>query len=353
IFNTDSVPKVEYKSELYNKATHVFHFHSWVPLGIDFENISASPGITFLSQNLLGTAVTTGGYIYNRNQRTGKSFITMAVETRYPAFDMHIDYGGRRDSIVKNVSEPLLAKWQELNIQADVRLPLKWTHTFWLRTFQPSIGLSWKSLKMKEEIPVSFNHNNILAVDYSLTATNMMKVSLRDIYPCWAQQLEIKFSSTLSGKERNRIFSGQAFLDFPGFSKHHGFRLYGSYQKKTENYYTFTDDIIFPRGYSEIFRDEITSLSALYTMPWGYPDWQLKHILYIKRIKTSWFFDYARSFGNLLPNVFSSEGVDLTMEFTLFNFIAPFDAGLRTAYLNEEGNLKFQFLFAINLNSLY
>ncbi|MDP4223426.1 MAG: hypothetical protein Q8868_08940, partial [Bacteroidota bacterium] len=45
IFNTDSVPKVEYKSELYNKATHVFHFHSWVPLGIDFENISASPGI--------------------------------------------------------------------------------------------------------------------------------------------------------------------------------------------------------------------------------------------------------------------------------------------------------------------
>jgi hypothetical protein len=202
---------------------------------------------------------------------------------------------------------------------------------------------------MDDDISLDFDHDKIIALNYYLTATNIMKTSQRDIYPRWGQQLQVNFNDTPFGNGINKIISGQVTLDFPGIVRHHGLRLYGGYQKKTENYYTFSDYIVFPRGHNQISAKEISSFSALYTMPLFYPDWQLDHFLFIKRLKSSVFYDYAKTTNK----VFSSTGLDLTMDFTMFNFIAPFDAGLRSAYIPETGKLKFELLFALNLNSIY
>jgi hypothetical protein len=353
IFNTDSVPGVAYESKPYRKALNLFHFHSWIPIGIDIQNVSASPGVTLLSQNLLGTTVTAMGYLYDRNQRNGKYYLSITNESVYPAIDFNLDYGDRRDIQIINLNDTIPIKWKELNLSAGLGLPLKWSHNLWLRTFQPSISLNYKYLRMDEAIPMHFTHDKIIAVNYFLKAANMMKTSLRDLYPHWGQQLQINFNNTPFENGYNTIFAGQVTLDFPGIARHHGLRLYGGYQKKTENYYTFSDYIIFPRGYDQIFRNEIVNFSALYSMPLFSPDWQLKHFLFIKRFKTSVFYDYARSADQVLPRVFSSTGFDLTMDFSLFNFIAPFDAGLRSAYISETGKMKFQVLFTLNLNSIY
>jgi hypothetical protein len=180
-----------------------------------------------------------------------------------------------------------------------------------------------------------------------------MKTSLRDLYPRWGQQLQVDFNNTPFEEGINSIFALQMTLDFPGIERHHGLRLYGGYQKKIENYYTFSDYIIFPRCYDQIFRNEIVSLSALYSLPLFSPDWQLKHFLYIKRIDTAVFYDCAMSTDKTIPNYFSSTGLDLTMDFCIFNFIAPFNAGLRSAFIPETGKIAFQVLFAVNLNSIY
>ena len=59
----DSVISVPKK---YNKALHLFNFHSWLPLYVDYlnpeftfdpEHIPVSPGISLISQNRLSTAV--------------------------------------------------------------------------------------------------------------------------------------------------------------------------------------------------------------------------------------------------------------------------------------------------------
>jgi len=353
IFNTDSVPKVEYESKPYRKAGNLFNFHSWAPIGIDFQNATVSPGVTLLSQNLLGTNITTLGYLWDRNQRTGKYFLSMTNESFFPAIDFNLDYGGRRDIKINASNDSIPASWKELNISAGLRLPLKWTHNFWTRTFQPSISLNYKNLKMDESVPMNFIHEQIIAVKYALTATNLMKTSLRDLYPRFGQQLQLNFNNTSFETGFNSIFAGQATMDFPGIARHHGLRLYGAYQKKTENDYTFSDYIILPRGYEQIFRNEIASFSAIYSMPLFSPDWQLNHFMYVKRVKTAVFYDYARSADQMLPRVFSSTGIDLTMDFSLFNFIAPFDAGIRSIYIPETGKMKFQVLFSINLNSIY
>jgi hypothetical protein len=309
--------------------------------------------VTLLSQNLLGTTVTALGYQYNRNERSGKYFLSMTNESLYPAIDVSVDYGGRKDNSIWVSNDTVPEIWNELNISAGLRLPLNWTHNTWIRSFQPAVGMNYKNLKMDESVPAEFDHGQIIAVNYSLIASNEIKTSQRDIYPRWGQKLQLNYNHTPFDDGSNSIFAGQMTMDFPGFGKHHGLRLYGSYQKKNVTFYSFSDFIIFPRGYNSIFRDKIYSFSAMYSMPLFYPEWQVGHLLYFKRFKTSFFYDFAKSTDTLLPQFFSSVGLDFTSDFSLLNLIAPIDAGLRSIYIPETGKMKFELLFSLNFGAMY
>jgi hypothetical protein len=353
IFNTDSVPENNYGSKPYSKILNLLNFHSWAPLGIDLQNFSAAPGVTFLSQNLLGTTVTATGYLYNRNERTGKTYLSVSNESLYTAFDINADYGGRKDFGVYTRNDSVPEKWKELNLSVGVRLPLNWIHNSWIRSFQPGVALNYKHLKMDESVPFGFDHDQIIALNYSMIASNEIKTSQRDIYPRWSQLLELNYSNTPFISSSNALFAGQVTMDFPGIGRHHGLRLYAGYQKRTEDVYPFSDMIIFPRGYTEITRDEIYSCSAMYSMPLFYPEWQIGQLMYFKRFKTTLFYDFARSTDNLLPRSFSSAGIDLTADFSFLNFIAPFEAGLRSIYNTETRKMKFEFIFSVNFGGIY
>jgi hypothetical protein len=353
IFNTDSVPENKYVSKPYSKFLNQLNIHSWAPIGIDLQNFSVAPGVTVLSQNLLGTTVTAIGYQYNRNEKTGKTYLSVSNESLYTAFDINADYGGRRDFGIYTDNDSVPEKWNELNISAGLRLPLNWTHNTWIRSFQPSVVMNYKNLKMDASVPFGFDHDQIVAVKYSLIASNEIKTSQRDIYPRWSQLLQLNYSNTPFINSSNSIFAGQLTMDFPGIGRHHGLRLYAGYQKRTEDFYPFSDIIIFPRGYTEITRDEMYSYSVTYTMPLFYPEWQIGQLMYFKRFKTSFFYDFARSNDSLLPGSFSAIGLDLTSDFSFINLIAPLDAGLRTIYQPETGDVKFELLFSLNFGGMY
>ncbi len=285
IFNTDSVPKIKYESRPYRKVLNLFNIHSWAPVGIDMQNTTAAPGVTLLSQNLLGTTVTALGYQYNRNEKTGKYYLSVANESLYPAIDVSVDYGGRKDTGVYTENDSIPEKWDEFNLSAGLRLPLNWTHNYWIRSFQPGAGLTYKYLNMDESIPITFDHENIISAFYSLIASNEKKTSQRDIYPRWSQLLELNYNNTPFESSPNSIFAAQLTMDFPGIGRHHGLRFYGGYQKRIEDFYPFSDFIIYPRGYTDIKRDEIYSFSAMYTMPLFYPEWQVGHLLYLRDLR--------------------------------------------------------------------
>ncbi len=352
IYNPDSVPEIRYESKPYSKILNLFNFHSWAPLGIDLQNFTAAPGVTFLSQNLLGTTVTAMGYLYNRNEKAGKTYLSVNNESLYTAIDLNLDYGGRKDLGIYTENDSVPEKWRELNLSAGLRLPLNWTHNFWIRSFQPAVAINYKNLKMDESVPFKFDHDQIVAINYSMLASNTIKTSQRDIFPRWSQLLQLNYSSTPFSSS-NSLFAGQITLDFPGIGRHHGLRLYGAYQKRNEDFYPFSDLIIFPRGYTETTRDEIYSYSAMYSMPLFYPEWQIGQLCYFKRIKTTLFYDFARSTDKLQPRFLSSVGLDLTSDFSLLNLIAPFDAGLRSIYNPETGEMKFELLFSLNFGAIY
>ena len=352
IFKTDSVPKTEYPVRKYSKGLNLFNFHSWAPLSFDAQNVSASPGVTFLSQNLLSSSITKIGYAYDLNQQTGKYYLTYTYEGLYPAIDLNADYGLRR-AVYAEQKDTIPFKWNELNLSASVRLPLYWTHNTWFLGFQPSVGSAYKYLKMDKSSSLKFTHDRITSMEYSVYAYNQFKTSYRDLYPRWGQIIQFNFNNTPFGSGYNSILAGQAILYFPGILKHHGLRLYGGYQTKSVDYYIFSDIITYPRGYTDINLDQSASLSATYAFPLFYPDWRIGPVIYIQRFKMAAFYDYAWGPGQVPYPHYSSAGLDLTMDFNVLSFIAPFDAGLRTIYLPESASLQFQFLFSINISSIY
>ncbi len=285
--------------------------------------------------------------------KTGKFYLQYSYEGFYPAIDLSTDYGKRKGMFIKSEGDTVIASWNEFNISPAIRLPLKWSHKYWIRSFQPSLGMTFKKMEMDDLVSEGYDPDNIFTIDGKLLISNQMKTSYRDLFPRWGQEINLNYVLTPYRNITNYVFAGDLKFIFPGFLKHHSLELYAGYQKKVELYYHFPDYLVFPIGYTGITQNEIASLHSGYSFPISYPDWQLGHFLYIKRIKSTVFYDYAKGFDQQPYEKYSSTGIALRFDLSLFNFIAPFDVGMRTIYKPEERNFEFQFLFGIDLNSFY
>ena len=111
--------------------------------------------------------------------------------------------------------------------------------------------------------------------------------------------------------------------------------------------------IRFPRGYSGIDPDNAFSVSVAYALPLCYPDWHIGPVFYLKRIKAAAFYDYLIDVDTSPYTYYQTCGLDLTFDFHLFRWFVPFEAGLRTIYLPDDNRFEFEFLYSINLGSLY
>ena len=350
IFSPDSVPSHQYPEKRYHKALQLFNLHSWAPLNVDISNTKVYPGVMLFSQNLLSSSTLTAGYSYNLNEEAGKYSLAWSYQGLYPVFDLAADYGLRRTWYYIWDKQTLAVKWNEFNVSLNMSLPLKWTHNQWYQGVRPKVGAAWKNIN--RDIPFAYGimiDRNFLTLDYSLNIYNQEKMSYRDLYPRWGQVAEVNYLHSPFNKYPGSVFALEGVLYFPGILKHHGIRFYSGYQYRHEIYYRFSDFITYPRGYDNIYETKVLSLSLNYAMPLFYPDLSLGPVIYIKRVKATLFYDYARFFT--MPGThIQSAGMDLTADFHLFGHFIPFEAGLRSVYKPDVQQFVFQFLFNINLS---
>jgi hypothetical protein len=100
-------------------------------------------------------------------------------------------------------------------------------------------------------------------------------------------------------------------------------------------------------------------------MPLVYPDFNIASFLYIKRIRTALFYDFAQGTGNtyyentpvgLKPTVFhdyqenfSSEGFELMADFHIFRIPYMISGGVQSAWTRDSDKPVFKILFNIDL----
>ena len=105
------------------------------------------------------------------------------------------------------------------------------------------------------------------------------------------------------------------------------------------------------------------SIAVDYKFPVLYPDFSIGKLAYIKRLKSSLFYDYAwlsvpvqDENGKIYPNYnelkMKSFGLELTSDLHVLRFFAPIEIGFRTVYrpYPEFRDFQFNLLLAINFN---
>jgi hypothetical protein len=157
---------------------------------------------------------------------------------------------------------------------------------------------------------------------------------------------------------------------YPGFFIHHGFSLYTAVQQRDRGDFRSFNDVNLPIGWtvnnlpdwwSKADRDFIMTLSVRYIFPVFYPEWNISKLVYFKRVKAALFYDLGWIKGKEVQNGKTTEsyenrltsfGTDITADMHLFRFYAPFDAGVKIAYLPQIGKPAFQLLLSVDFTSL-
>ena len=164
--------------------------------------------------------------------------------------------------------------------------------------------------------------------------------------------MDISYRDTpFGGNDMGSIFGAQANFYFPGFVRHHGVKMYGGYQARNDKNlfaYPFSNIIAYPRGYTNIYDDDLVSLSLNYALPLWYPDFSFGSVIYLKRLKLNLFYDWANGKNQGYINSYQSTGAELTFNFHLLRFVAPIEMGIRSICYPSTGGWGFEFLYSVS-----
>jgi hypothetical protein len=364
-----------YSPQPYRKWQHLFKFHSWMPFYADIEQIKSDPtairpGVSILTQNLLSTLTSTIGYEYSQEK---KHVLHTKVTWKgwYPVFESQLDYGNRgiiskMGETVENPSS-IQPGMQFLN---TVSLPLRFSVGRFSQYFRPSFTSDYRNdnIYIKKDRAYDFGQTILSGRFYF---SNYHKYSYRDIYPKFAQIIDLNY--TFAPFDKTIYGTAGTFKTafyFPGILPNNGIKVRYEKEKQTPVLYIYGNRVPFPRGYKNIRAKEFQFFSVDYVLPVAYPDFNISSLLYLKRIRAGLFYDIVSgprsSFLSVTPNglkpfftynltnqfnkeSLSSFGLELLADFHLFRIPYMISGGVQTAWKSINEPPSFELLFNIDL----
>lgn len=359
---------LNYQSKAYRKLSHFFNFHSWAPAYISVNDYEIRPGFSLFSQNKLGTATANFGYDYDWSERSGKFRASVEYTGLFPIISAEINYGKRKSSyrLIQQEGDTVLVpfSWHELSYELETRVPIRFSQGKWSQLIQPSLEYSYKQIRHDDSTPSQFYEGFYHSMSYRFYAQNLLRYSELDLQPRWGQTMELVYkNSPQGGTKIGDLKAIQSYLYFPGLAKNQGLRIYNGFQQKaTDQSIYFSDVIRFPRGIQRISNTELYTFSADYVSPLCYPDWSLSRLLYLKRLRASLFYDFSSLKGetynsegdvySIYKKYLTSFGVELTADGHFLRLPAPVSLGLRSMYLLDFDQFRFEMLLSIDFGAI-
>jgi hypothetical protein len=385
-------------AERYSKW-NLINLHSWAPAYINIDDSEIYQGITLMSQNLLGTAVSRVGYNAAGSQSREKFNAGFTYRGWFPIIDFDIKWGNFNEEF-NNVytgqdeifTIDQLGKENHIKVETGIRVPLDLSSGKWSRLLQPRVSLSWQNISNRvyqqnmvgvlpdgglyetgETSLIEYPDLDYWALNYSLYFHNKQRGTSRDVNTRWGQTLSFIYKHTPAGNYNAGETLGAILrLYLPGIGKHHALTIGGGWQKKFNGdeisigspyrtFQRFSDVIGLPRGYTSIYNDELFVLNTTCQMPLWNPDWSLGGIAYIKRFRLNLFFDAARSNYQLdfiennekrkYSETLATSGIELMTDFHLFRFVLPFSVGYRGGWREENNSFFHEAVFSTSFDS--
>ncbi|MCP4551674.1 MAG: hypothetical protein GY834_06455 [Bacteroidetes bacterium] len=344
----------QFETKKYYKATGLLNFHSWAPVSINANTYDVKPGVSFMSQNTLSTAFATMGYEYNTNESVGRYYFNYSYQGFYPIIDIRFGTGKRRE-FVRDASDDIHnLLYNESNLETEIRLPIIFSKNKYYKGIWPSISMKSTFLSVDDDSPIQLIQNTVHSLNYRFYAYHRLRSSSRDLYPRWGQIIDLQHGNMpFQNENKSSISAVAAVLYFPGLIKHHGIKIYGGYQKRVDGFYTFPQIINYPRGFYNQLDIELYRSSINYKLPLMYPDINIGSLIYLKRLKLAFYYDYAFGKHPEGNTTYRSAGFELTSDFHFLSLQAPVDLGLRYIYNPDQNTYNFEFLFSVDFHSLY
>lgn len=366
---SDSI-KHEYTPVQYRKFQHPFRFHSWMPFYADIQEVSSDPtairpGVTILSQNTLSTLISSIGYEYSADKQN--VFHTRVIwQGIYPVFETQLYYGTLPviDKRWQNVSDPADIK-PGIGMLNTISLPLRFNNGKFTEFIRPSFAIDYQNhyIYLKENGSYDYGQTMYIA---RLFFSNYHVSAFRDIYPRWAQIADFNYCFAPFDKAiYGSTVSIKTAFYFPGIFANNGIKIRLEAEKQDAEYYFYRFYSSFPRGYTDIISKDIRFASADYVFPVVYPDLNIGSLLYLKRIRTGLFYDYAEGPGDSMyknsvdglkrlsdtsdKKTFSSYGIELLGDFHLLRIPYTISGGVQAAWKDLNQAPVVSILFNIDL----
>jgi hypothetical protein len=358
-----------YKPVPYRKWQHLFKFHSWMPFYADIEQLKADPtairpGISIMTQNQLSTLISSIGYEYSiEKNHVFHSRVTWAGW--YPVFESQLDYGNKPliDKSGENVSSPSEIL-PAISFSNTLSLPLNFSSGQFSEYLRPSLTSEYRNNYVYVKESGTYDYGQTI-LSGRLYFSNYYNQAIRDIYPRWAQIIDLNYSyAPFDTKIYGSAIIMKSAFYFPGFLPNNGIKIRFEREKQVSSKYFYGNKISFPRGYTNIFSKDMELLSVDYFMPLAYPDFNISSLLYIKRIRTSLFYDYASgpadSFYQItvkgLTSLYSAStvslksfGFELMADFHILRIPFMISGGVQTAWKNINETPTLELLLNIDL----
>lgn len=348
IYESGKNNQIQYKSEPYKKAAHIFNFHSWAPAYINYMAGENGAGISFMSQNELSTATTIIGYKFNMAENSGKVTADFSWKAWYPLIDLNASYGGR--TAITQSDVPVKYTFNETIISGGITLPMIFTGGKYYKGFNLQLHTSFNGISNNTSTDSTKLTGTFNSLDYSMYAYRYIKQSPKDMYPKWGQAVTFSFRHSPMGNNNiGSILSGGVHLYLPGLFKHHGFRFDLSTQTKYPGQYTYGNQIVLPRGYLFVNENVLSCVAVNYKFPIAYPDLSIGPLAYIKRIKANLFFDSGTGVTKGMKNIYQSTGIEMYSDLHFLRFVFPIELGFRFGYFTRDKRYFSDLLFSVNL----
>jgi hypothetical protein len=366
----ETEPLKTYVPIKYKKWQHLFGFHSWMPFYADIEEVQAHltavrPGFTLMSQNQLSTLTSSIGYEYS--DRLHKFHSQIIWEGWYPVYEAQIDYGNRPviNKPDASTGDPVTTD-PGIYFTNTLSLPLRFSTGKFHQFLQPSLSAIYHNnyIYVNEESRYDYGQTQVSGRFYFF---NYHTSSYRDIYPRWAQIADLNLSFYPNDKDfYGPLTTLRTAFYFPGFIPNNAFRIRYEYEFQTTSKFLRTNRANLPRGYKNIISEKLSYASVDYVSPLFYPDFNLGSLLYLKRIRSGLFYDFARGTNNYylkaletggsgidhvnrFTESFSSFGVELIADFHILRIPYMVSAGAQAAWVKGTTTPKVEAIFSIDI----
>ena len=326
------------KAKKYHKMAHLFYFHSWAPVYIDPNDpTNVLQGLSIMSQNALGTAITSLGYYKMVDDIYNTYYVDFSYSGLYPKLDL--SYVATTQNYRISYSERALFSSQ--SFRPTVTLPFDFSLGKMNRKL---VFTGCYSFDNYYQLTDSKNYFQQKYYSTYLQFYNLKRTSIRDLRPSLGFSTLVLRSFSLHNDLKGKFYA-KTYVYLPGIMKHHSFVLAYEYQKYDNyplNVGTFGSSITLPVIFNKLDIYDMSVFSASYRFPLVYPDLRIGSLMYLKRIDLNLF-------ANRYQNVGQTVGVDVNAESNIFRLPYPVNFGLRVYYSPNLRKFGYDILsFSIN-----